>query len=72
MGIRAKLFQVTQVCRASSGEEIDIGNYQGMQTGLRDLPGSRSTEKPDFILSHPSGLSVNVTDLVESGAITVR
>lgn len=73
MTIRAKLFQVTQVCRACTGEEIDIGIYQGMQTGLPDISrGSRSMNKPSFTLMHPSGRSLDVTDLVESGTITAR
>ena len=73
MTIRAKLFQATQVCTACTGEKIDIGIYQGMQTGVLDISrGSRSTSKPSFTLMHPSGRSVDVTDLVESGTITAR
>ncbi len=73
MAIRAKLFEVTQACRTCSGEQVDIGTYQGMQTGLPPfLQGSRAMDKPGFILRHPSGRSLDVSDLVENGIIKAR
>lgn len=72
MAIRAKLLEVKQVCRASCGQEIDIGIYQGTQSGFPSLQNPGAEGPFSFLLRHPSGRSVDVTDLVESGAITVR
>ena len=71
MAIRAKLLEAKQVCMATSGEQIDIGIYQGMQSGFPSLQDPRAVGVSSIILRHPSGRSVDVTDLVDRGTIAV-
>lgn len=69
MAIRARLLKVTSRCTTKTGQSIEVGLYQGTQTA----PDSFSFEDDSsFTLEHPSGMSADVTDLVEAGKIVVQ
>jgi hypothetical protein len=72
MAVRAKLFEVATQCTAHSGEVIEIGGYQGTESGRPDLNARQGRDNPLYTLEHPRGLAIDVTDLVKSGAIVVH
>jgi hypothetical protein len=71
MAVRAKLFEVAARCTAHSGEVIDIGEYQGTESGRPDLNAPQGRDTPLYTLEHPRGLAIDVTDLVKSGVVVV-
>lgn len=69
MAVRARLLEVRSPCTTKAGQLIEVRLYQGTQT-TRD---SFSCEdNSTFTIEHPSGMAVDVTDLVQAGKIIVQ
>lgn len=71
MTVRARLLHVPSTCTAETGQVIDVRQYQDQGTETQPDAFSRGGQSP-ITLEHPSGIAVDVTDLVERGKIIIH